>query len=597
MQHLVTKIKNYLYDIKGRRKFLKTAIPAIIYLIAGINISHAATPDTLQHIFDKLPQITEPQRAITATAIYKKNLRKQGEGYTMATLDHLNDLARQWDDKRLQWAVYGMRADYYSVKEKLNQKSTTYYLGAVDFAVKNDLPVENGIALNDVAVYFFINEHYNDACRYYLRSLEKLKQVGFDNVPEIDKYLFNIGDFYYKLGDFDNSKPLLEQALRYSKPLTRGRINYRNTLGLVYRNFKQYKPAIENFRQALEMAIATRDTIWIGIAKGNIGSCYLLEGQYPKAIPYIETDYFTSLKYNERQNAAIALLRLVRINLDYKNTVLAGKQLDTVAALLKNDKEDVLKEMTGFYDMKSRLYQETGQPAKSVEYREIYETYKDSLTKRDNLAAVQRVQMQYEEDERLRELNKIEAETRIRNLKMDAGIAVLMLLLIITILVYNRQRLESKKDKELLMAEKQMIDERLKNARIALHKFTENIRQKNVLIENFKEEIEKLNTQSADKSDADHLDKLLQAHIMTDENWSEFKRLFSKVYPGFFVNLSKENPNLSTTDTRIVALMKLGLSNAEMANMLGITVEGIKKAKQRLRKKMDVQVVLGTDTE
>jgi DNA-binding CsgD family transcriptional regulator len=38
-----------------------------------------------------------------------------------------------------------------------------------------------------------------------------------------------------------------------------------------------------------------------------------------------------------------------------------------------------------------------------------------------------------------------------------------------------------------------------------------------------------------------------------------------------------------------VALMKLGLNNAEMANMLGITVEGIKKAKQRLRKKMGNQ--------
>jgi len=161
------------------------------------------------------------------------------------------------------------------------------------------------------------------------------------------------------------------------------------------------------------------------------------------------------------------------------------------------------------------------------------------------------------------------------------------LLLIISVLFYNRQRMKSKKDRALLLAEKQVIDERLKNARIALHGFTENIRQKNKLIENFKQEIEKLSAQSVDKTDADHLEKLLQANIMTNENWGEFKRLFSKVYPGFFVNLSKENPNLSTTDIRIITLMKLGLSNAEMANMLGITIEGIKKGKQRLRKKID----------
>lgn len=519
------------------------------------------------------------------------------EAFTMAMLGRLYNQAGEWTDKRLQWAVYGMRADYYSVKETLNSKSTAYYLNAIDFAEKNNMTAEDGIALNNIAVYFTINRRYNDACRYFLRSLEEFKQVGLGNVPEIDKYLLNIGYFYYKLGDFDNAKPMIEQALLYSKPLTRDRTSYMNTLGLIYRNRKQYQTAIDHFRQSLNMAIATKDTAWIGIAKGNIGSCYFLEKQYPKAIPFIETDYTTSLKFNEKQNAAIALLRLVKINLDYKNTSLAGKQLDTVIILLKSSGEDILKCLTTFYDLKSKLYEETGLPKKAVEYREIYETYKDSLTKRDNLAAIQRIQMQYEADERLRELSKIATDARIRNVKTNAGIAVLMLLLIILVLVYNRQRLKSKKDKELLLAEKRVVDERLKNARIALHKFTENIRQKNVLIENFKQEIEKLSTQSANKTNAGHLEKLLQAHIMTDESWTEFKRLFSKVYPGFFVSLSKQNPTLSTTDTRIITLMKLGLNNAEMANMLGITVEGIKKAKQRLRKKMDIQTAIGAETD
>jgi DNA-binding CsgD family transcriptional regulator len=78
---------------------------------------------------------------------------------------------------------------------------------------------------------------------------------------------------------------------------------------------------------------------------------------------------------------------------------------------------------------------------------------------------------------------------------------------------------------------------------------------------------------------------------MTDENWNDFKKLFSNVYPGFFINLSKGYPQLSAADTRLLALVKLGLNNAEMANMLGITVEGIKKAKQRLRKKINIDAI------
>ena len=563
-------------------------VTALLPVIVCINLppAKAATPDTLQHLFDTLTKISEPDRSLTAIIIYKNKLRKPDEIYTFNKLNNLYNFAGRINDKRLQWAVYNMRADYYSIREKLNNKSTAYYIDAINFARENSMVAEEGIAENNIAVYFFINKKYSDACRYFLQSLEKFKQAGYGNVPEVDKCLFNMGSFYYKLDDFDNARPVLEDALRYAKP-SRDRINYKNTLGLVYRNLGQFKPAIDNFQQALKWAVSQKDTVWVGIIRGNIGSCYLLQGKYTEAIPYVETDYKTSLKYNEGHNAAIALLRLVKINLVAKQVPLAGRQLDTAYNLLKSSDEDVLKEMASYYDLKAQWYEQLNQPAKALICRKSFEVFNDSLIRRNNLAAIARIQIQYEKDERNRELSKFEADERISNVKTDAGIALLMLMIIIMVLVYNRQRMKNKKDTELLLAEKTMIDERLKNARVALQRFTENIRQKNLLIDGFKQEIEKLNTESANKSNAHHLEQLLQAHIMTDENWAEFKRLFSMVYPGFFVDLSKNNPNLSTTDTRIIALMKLGLNNAEMADMLGITIEGIKKAKQRLRKKMD----------
>jgi DNA-binding CsgD family transcriptional regulator len=81
---------------------------------------------------------------------------------------------------------------------------------------------------------------------------------------------------------------------------------------------------------------------------------------------------------------------------------------------------------------------------------------------------------------------------------------------------------------------------------------------------------------------------------MTDDSWNDFKKLFIKVHPGFFINLGKSHPYLSATDIRMLALIKLGINNNEMANILGITVEGIKKAKQRLRKKIDIDAIIET---
>jgi len=227
----------------------------------------------------------------------------------------------------------------------------------------------------------------------------------------------------------------------------------------------------------------------------------------------------------------------------------------------------------------------------ALAYRKMYELDRDSLVARNNVAAVERVKLQYEADKRITELSRAKARERVQSVEIKAGIAVLVLLVAISMLLYNRQRLESKKDKELLMAEKKVVDEELRFADIALRGFTENLQQKNLLIEKFKTEIDQLNTRTTGNDNAGQLEKLLHAHIMTDQNWNDFKKLFAKVYPGFFVNVNKQYPHLSATDTRLLALIKLGLNNAEMANMLGITVESIKKAKQRLRKKIDIQAV------
>ena len=227
----------------------------------------------------------------------------------------------------------------------------------------------------------------------------------------------------------------------------------------------------------------------------------------------------------------------------------------------------------------------------ALAYRKMYELDRDSLEKRNNIAAVERVKLRYEADKRITEVNKAKTREKVQSVEIKAGVVVLVLLVVISFLLNNWQRVASKKDKELLLAEKKVVDEELRYADVALRGFTENLRQKNLLIEEFKTEIDQLNKRSAGNDNAGQLEKLLQAHIMTDQNWSDFKKLFAKVYPGFFVNLSKQYPHLSATDTRLLALIKLGLNNAEMANMLGITVEGIKKAKQRLRKKIDIQSV------
>ena len=84
---------------------------------------------------------------------------------------------------------------------------------------------------------------------------------------------------------------------------------------------------------ALQLAKKSKDSIWVAIATGNIGSVYFMQKNYAAAIPYIKTDYVQSVKFGEKVNGAIALVRIATINADKKNYTLALKQVDTAEKL------------------------------------------------------------------------------------------------------------------------------------------------------------------------------------------------------------------------------------------------------------------------
>ena len=52
--------------------------------------------------------------------------------------------------------------------------------------------------------------------------------------------------------------------------------------------------------------------------------------------------------------------------------------------------------------------------------------------------------------------------------------------------------------------------------------------------------------------------------------------------------LKEQYPKLSPTDLKMCAFIKLGFSSKDMAQIMGITAEGINTSRSRLRKKMNL---------
>ena len=110
-----------------------------------------------------------------------------------------------------------------------------------------------------------------------------------------------------------------------------------------------------------------------------------------------------------------------------------------------------------------------------------------------------------------------------------------------------------------------------------------NVVEQSHMVEKLSLEIEKM--AHSDERQA-FIDQLMAKTILTEEQWTEFKHLFEKVYPAFIEEQKILYPDLTPAEIRLLVLEKLGIGLHEMANMLGVSKNAIHQTRYRLRRKM-----------
>jgi DNA-binding CsgD family transcriptional regulator len=162
---------------------------------------------------------------------------------------------------------------------------------------------------------------------------------------------------------------------------------------------------------------------------------------------------------------------------------------------------------------------------------------------------------------------KYEADAFRRN----AIIGLLVSLLLLTLLIYNRTK--------LILASKQQL----------LKHYTQNLLEKSTIIASITEELEQLKGSAITVDDnMVKFGEILRLKVHTEEDWESFKKAFNEVYPRFFSNLRYKYPAITAAELRLAAITKLNLSIKEAATMLGISTESVKQSRYRLKKRIEV---------
>ena len=78
--------------------------------------------------------------------------------------------------------------------------------------------------------------------------------------------------------------------------------------------------------------------------------------------------------------------------------------------------------------------------------------------------------------------------------------------------------------------------------------------------------------------------------IQDDNSWGDFSRYFEEEHKDFNAKAQQQVPNITPNDLRLIVLIKMNLTSKEIANILNISANGIKKARQHLRKKNGIGI-------
>lgn len=549
-----------------------------------------------QSSFDNIFEAeTFAQRVALFDTLIEREYRKQDSVSFFKLLDSID--ARVTKEDNLPIKIHSTLARYmYTDKKGLTNidKKIIHLKQLLEEVSDKNLEKYKALLLFDIGNNYFGKKLNNIAAfEHYLAAYNIAKNYNSVEFPNKKVIIAFIGNSYYRIGDYNNSKAMLLRA--DSIPSDNIFVNYnnKNTLGLIYRQMGNFDSALYYFFAAHKLAESFNDRVWMGIINGNIGITYYQKKQYDRAIPLLEEDIRACIRVGNTgyDNAVNSLMVLADIYLVKNNLQKVLECLDTAATYIPISRDKVPL-YAKYYSAEATYYYKSGKYKDAYKSQELATQYLDSLYSRKNVFGISRLQIKYETEKNRAELRQLKAEKKYYVLIRNGLLIGVLMLFVLGMLLINRRRLQYKLSQNKLLAQQKIAEQELANATKELENYTKHLHEKNEIIEKTSNELEKLQ-QTLDENRKKEIDEntlyLLQSStILTDDEWEEFKNLFEQVHRGYLQRLKEKMSDLSPADKRFIVLSKLKFTNKEMAAILGVAPDTIRTYKHRLRKKYDL---------
>jgi hypothetical protein len=479
--------------------------------------------------------------------------------------------------------------------DSINTYSTTLFTKASE-AVKKSTNIALQCWVNkEIGTYYYKYTHYPKAAPYFLLTSRLLDENKEDITIQRERILLHTAYFFETMGEYEISKNYYFELLTLAKGQKTNNSAIYFSIGSYYVFIKDLEQAQKYFVLSKEKALAFNDQLRYAKTLGALANIAYLKGDITEAEKLWKQDIALTNTLKEYRNKMYAEIQLAKIYFESKQYNKATEMFESAYyfAIGKTYLYGYQEEIIGYLILLNQIEKNN---QKELDWRRKLEAVQLYMEGKEGAKVIQKINLtsDYEKLSWELEAKKNKLETALyQRILLISSVVLLLIIVALVFRFYKRQaRVQALKyEAKLLSFQLTQVksESKLKETKHNLSTYQVYLAEKNEQIEKLEHELLtiKESTNEVVKQKQPQIEDLITSHLMTEENWKLFKQVFKEEQPEYIHFLEENYSNLTESNIRIVLLQKLGLTNQETANILGITIDAVKKAKQRLKKKYE----------
>lgn len=445
------------------------------------------------------------------------------------------------------------------------------------------------LAYNNMGIVMYYCDNYVDALDNMFKAGEIYSAIN-DRAGVIRNDMC-IGNVYNTMNSTETAMSYYDKALAASIKLSGEDPGYRimpslySCISMAYYNRGEFDKSLAYSKKAFESSEETDDRQNISTFCINIAHSYTSIGMPDSAEVYIAK----AEQYSQEEGSTIgrALIFLEYASL-YKAEGATGKAVAYLdLAQAAGEEVGSSSILSKVHEMRSQICSDKGDYRNA--YLDLIEVKRLSDSLKSEAAVEAALKMKYSNEYRMME-QKIayhREKTRLKTAIMGS-ISVLLAVLLVVVLILVRTRISKLKlEKDNLRKDLELKNKELVSKIMFLM-------EKNELINGYTRRLVDI----MDTLKGEQRQKLqsliceMRSSVEGTGMWDTFEKYFNNVYESFYINLKKDCPDLTPTELKVCALLRLNLSSKEISSLMNLSPGSVDVARAKIRKKLNI-----TDTK